>query len=316
MRSLLAVLACTACHSSGTWTKGQRGVASFAYRASPGCEDGCDLETHAIAGDGAHQIVAFSGATFASLGSSAQQVASFMKNGDNIEVVTAAPGDADLMLLDAGGTEIDRVTVHVAAVAQFDFMTGWAGSGPVVLEGIPITTAPITKRDSGVRILLGASAVHFSVSGTLTSLGAPPPTDPAAPPTILESLVVQGTAGSGAIHAANGSQTLDLPVTVVTVNDLNKLVAGVQGSYLGSGGGTVDSNVTWQVSSAGGLVYGASCTWTVSDPSVLMDNMQPANQLDREATGFLVFKMSKPGTFMATCKVGSLSVSVPLKRDS
>ena len=43
MLSRLFLLLC-ACHSSGNWTKGQKGVASFAYRASPGCEDGCDLE--------------------------------------------------------------------------------------------------------------------------------------------------------------------------------------------------------------------------------------------------------------------------------
>jgi hypothetical protein len=317
MRSLLLCLCICACRpSGGSTTRGQRGVASFAYRATPGCQDGCDLERNFLAADGAHQLLSVSGATFASVASSAPGVATFSLVPDGVEAVTALPGDTDLQLLDAGGGEVDRVTVHVAAVATFDFDRGWTGDGPILVAGVPITIAPITKRDAGVRILLGANAIRFTASGTLSSLGPTPPLDPAAPASILETLIVQGTAGQGALHAENGTQMLDLPFTVVALDDLTKLGAVVTGSYLGSGGGSVDSPVQWTASTAAGPVYGASCAWSVSDPSVLIDVVEPPTHLALAATGSLVFKMTKPGSFNAICTLGRLTVTVPLKRDS
>ena len=158
-------------------------------------------------------------------------------------------------------------------------------------------------------------AVRFSTSGTLTSLG-PPPSDPAAPGNIIESVVVQGTAGTAGLNAVNGSQSFDLPVAVVPLNGLSMLTAEVHGTYLGAGGGTVDSPVTWNVFSPTGQVFGATCAWSVSDSSVLIDNLQPANKLDLPPTGSVTFKMSRPGMFTATCTIGGLMVQIPLKRDS
>jgi hypothetical protein len=315
MLSRLTLLLC-ACSSSGFWTKGQKGVASFAYRASPGCEDGCDLERNYVAADGAHQLLAVSGATFASVTSSAPNIASFAVASGDVMETTGMAGDADLTLLDAGGAVVDRVTVHVASVATLDFTHGWVGNGPIILEGVPITLAPVTKHDSLVRVLLGTDGVHFTVSGTLTSLGAPPPSDPNAPGNIIESLVVQGTRGSGDVVGANGGQSFDLPFTVVQVADLTDLKAFASLPYLGQGGATVDTPVSWTAATAAGLVYGTSCAWTVSDPSVLIVPVQSPTRLDLAPTGQVTFRMSKPGDFTATCTLGRIVVTIPLHRDS
>jgi hypothetical protein len=315
MLSRLTLLLC-ACSSSGSWTKGQKGVASFAYRASPGCEDGCDLERSYVAGDGAHQLVAVSGATFASVTSSAPTVATFAVASGGVMATTGMAGDADLSLLDAGGALVDRVTVHVAAVATLDFTRGWMGNGPIVLEGVAVTLAPVTKHDSLVRVLLGTDGVHFTVSGSLTSLGAPPPSDPNAPGNVIESLVVQGTRGTGDVVGANGGQSFDLPFTVVQVADLTDLKAYASLPYLGQGGATVDIPVSWTAATAAGLVYGTNCAWTVSDPSVLIDPVQSPTQLDLDPAGRVTFRLSKPGDFTATCTLGRIVITVPLHRDN
>jgi hypothetical protein len=313
---LLLVAACSsACSSSGTSTRGQHGRDSFAYLATPGCEDGCNLQQFAVAADDAQQEMQVSGAAFAGVSSSADSIASFTLSGGQVSMTTAMSGDADLILSDGAGTEVDRVTVHVVDVAELEFTKGWSGSGPLVLESVPITFGPVTKLDAGNRTLLGAQAVHFQASGTVSLMGAPSPA-PNAPPTILESMIFQAAAGTGDLTGQNGSQSFDIAVTAVTLNDLSMLTATVGESVLGSGGATIDTPVAVNAATPAGNVYGPTCSWAVSDPSVEVVVTGNADELQGPATSGATFKLTKDGTFTATCSIGRLTAVVPLKRDN
>jgi hypothetical protein len=311
----LPLLLAGACSSSGTSTRGQHGRDSFAYLATPGCEDGCNLQDFSVAADGAQQLMQVTGASFAAVSSSADAIASFSLSGQNVLMTTAMSGDADLVLGDGAGSEVDRVTVHVADVAELEYTRGWSGNGPIVLENVPITFGPVTKLDAGNRTLLGAQAVHFQVSGTLSALGAPSPA-PNAPPTILESIIVSAAAGSGDLTGKNGSQSFDIPMTAVTLNDLTMLTATVGESVLGSGGATIDTPVAVNAATPAGSVYGPTCSWAVSDPSVEVVITSNADQLQGPPTSGATFKLTKDGTFTATCSIGRLTAVVPLKRDN
>ncbi len=269
-----------------------------------------------MAAEGAQQIISVNGPAFVQVSSSDSTIATFTKMDSNVAAVTAAAGDADLILADGSGTEIDRVTVHVAAVGQLDFQQGWSGSSPLILENVPITIAPITKRDAGARILLGSGAVHFVVSGNLMSLGPTPPVSASAPQSVIESLVIEGAAGAGDLTATNGTATFDMPVTVVSLTDISKLEAESVGSVLGSGGASVDTGVSVTASTDSGAVYGAACAWAVSDSTVEVVITDTTDQLDRPAVGGVTFKMTKQGSFTATCTLGRLSTIIQLKRDS
>jgi hypothetical protein len=314
MRSLMLIVLCGACSQSGKTTLGKNGRASFAFRATPGCEDGCDLESNAVAADGAHQILAVTGADFATADSSAPAIATFSKTSNGVEAVTGMPGDAELILRDAANAEIDRVTVHVVAAATLEFTRGWQGAGPIILENLPITIAPVTKRDGSIRILLGTGAVHFTLTGPLMSLGVPPPNYPEAPGSVIESLLIQGTAGSANLHGQNGAQSFDLPVTVAALADLNKISGSISSAFLGEAA-IVEAVVQYTVSTPAGAVFGPKCAWSVSDPSVRIKSELPNDRLDHSPSGATTFTFAKSGQFTATCTVGRLMLPVTLKYD-
>jgi hypothetical protein len=310
VRSLILFTLVFGCSSSSSFTKGKKGRANFAYRATPGCEDGCDLDRNAVVSDGATQLLLVTGDAFTQVSSSAPAIASFMKTADGVVATTGMAGDVDLILQDAAGGEVDRVTLHIVAASKLLYTAGWQGAGPIVVENVPITMAPVTKKDADLHILFGHGAVRFTATGMNATPAASMPND------ILESIVVQGAAGSANLNLANGAVSVDIPFQIVSVNDLTKLDAAVTGTVLGPTGTTVDSPVEWTVSTPAGQVYGASCAWSVSDPSVQIVVTGTSDQLDQSPSGNATFKMSRAGTFTATCTVGKLTAMLPLKRDS
>jgi hypothetical protein len=305
-----------ACSGQGTSTRGKDGHASFAFVALPGCASGCNLEDSSVASDGAEQLILVrleGGRSYASTMSSAPQVATFTGPDGNGDVVarTAQPGDADLVLLDGAGGEVDRVTVHVAATAFLYFDNGWTGGGPVILAGATICGVEVEKHDAARRLLLGAGAVRFTVDGTLTSLGPPPA--PPGPVSVVESVRFSGQRGQGTLTGQSAEARLAVPVTVVALNDLSGLHAMLKATALGPNG-TADAFVETSVSAGAPLVYGTDCAWTVSDPSVQILPQVTADHLALPPAADVTFRMTKSGQFSATCTVGPLNVTMPFSR--
>jgi hypothetical protein len=311
VRSLILFAFVCACSSNSSFTKGKKGRASFAYRATPGCEDGCDLDRNAVVSDGATQLLLVTGADFGQVSSSAPEIASFMKTADGVVATTGMAGDVDLILQDASAGEVDRVTLHIVAAAKLKYTAGWgSAAGPILLENVPITMAPVQKEDSNLRILFGHGAVRFTGSAISTIAATSMPDD------IQETIVLEGPAGAANLNLANGSQSVDIPIQIVSISGLSKLTLDLHGTFLGSSGTTVDSPVDVTVSSPDGPVYGASCAWSVSDPSVQIVVTQTTDHLALAPTGNVTFKMTRVGSFTATCTLGALTAMVPLKRDS
>jgi hypothetical protein len=302
-----------ACGANGTSTPGKRGRATFNYWALPGCTDGCNLDQYFLAPDGAKQTVRVNGVAFAGVQSSAPQVAGFVGASGEVEATTGMPGDADLVLLDGAGGELDRVTVHVAATAQLEFTRGWQGDGPILVENVPITSFQVRKRDAVGRILLGAGAVRFTVGGTLSSLGAPPPPGPGLPPNMVETLIVQGQAGAGDLAGANGGQSFDIPVTTVALTDLEKLTLAAGATTLGEGG-IPETALAATAATKDGLAYGWACAWAVSDSSVQVKIGSEPDHLDVAPVENARFRLTRTGSYTASCTVGRLTAMVTLSR--
>jgi hypothetical protein len=303
--------------SAGNSTRGKDGRASFAFVAVPGCAGGCNLEDSSVASDGAEQLIRVQldgGRRYASTMSSASQVATFVGPDPNGNAVahTAQPGDADLVLLDGAGAEVDRVTVHVAATAFLYFDSGWMGAGPVVLSSTPVTGVEVEKHDAARRLLLGTGAVRFTVDGTLTLLGPTPPSP--GPASIVESTRFSGQPGQGTLVGQSAQARLSVPVTVLALSQLSEL-QGTLGSTMLGPNETFDAIVETTVSAGTALVYGTSCVWTVSDPSVQILPQAAPDRLSRPPAGDVIFRMTKSGQFSATCTVGPLTVTVPFSRN-
>jgi hypothetical protein len=312
----LALCVCAGCSGAGTSTRGKDQHASFAFLAQPGCTDGCNLEDSSVASDGATQLILVNldgGRSYASTMSSAPQVATFTgpDGNGNVVVQTAQPGDADLVLLDGAGVEVDRVTVHVAAAAFLYFDSGWAGANPVVLAGTPIYGVDVEKHDAARRLLLGTGAVHFSVDGTLTLLGPPAPSS--GPVSVIETVRFSGQPGLGTLAATSAEASLSVPVTVLGISVLSGLHATLTATMLGPND-TVDALVETNVTAGADLVYGTTCVWTVSDPSVQILPQATPDHLSRPPNDDVIFRMTKAGKFSATCTVGPLTVTIPFSR--
>jgi hypothetical protein len=185
-------------------------------------------------------------------------------------------------------------------VAKLGFTQGWNGAAPLVLEN---TTEAfhVTTQDQHGNTLIGTGAVAFDVAGVLHKVSAGGG----------DSQGFAGAAGSGSVVAHTATSTATLAVTVVPLT----AIGGVTGTVRPN---TVSGNVTYGnvdvvANNATGSVYGPSCSWTTSDPSVTVYS-QSAASLEQPAKSSTQFVLGLPGTYTATCTVGAVSTSVSLQR--
>ena len=303
---LTAFLAAVALLSAGCFqrSEGQLGHASFAWTD---CLFDCSVTDNPMAAAGAHAGMSISlanGYSFTQVRSSSSTVASVALSGGNrldLDVVSAAPGQTQVQLVDGSGKIVDQVAVTVTATARLAITQGWSGAAPIVLEGSQ-QTFHVTTVDANDHTLIGTGAVTFDL------------TDPLAPGDVLtfgDSIAFSGHAGAGTITAHTPTASLVLPVTILPLTALTGLTATVQPNTTDSSG--VYANVDVAANSASGDVYGAPCGWTVNDPSVVMQTQTTAT-LEGAPKASTRFLLKQPGTFSATCAIGAVSTTVSLTR--
>jgi len=288
----------------GGHSEGQLGHASFAWTE---CLFGCSVTDNPMAAGGAHAEISVSlasGYHFNQVRSSNESVATAAIGGSNgldLVVNSAAPGQTQLQLLDAGGKLVDQVTVTVTATAKLALTQGWSGTAPLVLEG-STQTFHVTTEDANNHTLIGTGSVGFDLTDPLEHAD-----------TIVfgDSYAFSGHAGAGTITAHTPSVTLVQPVTIVPLTALTG-VAGTVGANTSDANG-VYANVDVVANSAAGPVYGAACGWTANDASVVVQS-QSTGSLETAAKSTTKFKLGKAGTFSATCAVGAVSTTVTLTR--
>jgi hypothetical protein len=288
-------------------SEGQLGHASFSYEE---CLFGCTVTDNSMAAGGASAVIQVqlsSGYSFAQVRSSNPSVAQFNINasgvggGVNVGVVAGTPGQTQLQLVDANGKLVDQVNVNVAAVAKLAVTQGWSGAAPLVLESSSQSFHVITQ-DGNARTLIGTGSVAFDVVGALHKIDGVFGGD------------IQGFAGvpgSGSVTARCATASSTLPVTVVPLTAIGGVTATVKPNT--TQGTQTYGNVDVVANSAGGSVYGATCHWTTSDPSVTV-NQQSATTLESAPKASTSFLLAAPGTFTATCTLGAVSASVSLHR--
>jgi hypothetical protein len=289
----------------GTRSEGQLGRASFAWQ---GCLFDCGVADNPMAAGGAQAnltISLASGVSFQQIRSSNPSVASFTViggSGLDVSAVSAAPGQTQLQLLDGAGKLVDQVTVTVTATAKLTLIQGWTGAAPLVIEG-STQTLHVTTVDASNHTLIGTGSVAFSLSAPLAHA--------AGALVFGDTYAFTGSAGSGSITARAPSATLVQDVTVVPLAAITGVNGTVQPNSSDANG--VYANVDVVASAAGGAVFGATCNWTTSDPSVMLQS-QTATSLESAAKASSKFLLKSAGSFTATCTVGSAATTVQLHR--
>jgi hypothetical protein len=287
-------------------TGGQLGHAQFSYEE---CLFGCTIAGNSMAAGGALATIKAqlaSGYTFSQVKSSNPSAAQFtigssdLGGGYNIGVQSGSPGSTELQLLDPNNKLVDQVTVTVAAVAKLGVTQGWSGAGPLVLENTTEAFHVVTQDQNG-NTLIGTGSVAFDVSGVLHKVSAGGG----------DSQGFAGSPGSGGVVAHTSTSSANLAVTVVPLTALGSLTNTVKPNTVS--GNITYGNVDVVANSASGAVYGGSCQWTTSDPSVTVSSQTSAT-LESAPKSSTSFVLGLPGTYTATCTVGAVSTSVSLHR--
>lgn len=218
-----------------------------------------------IAAGGAHaNVLAFSSIAVTEVDhvtSSAPAVASFRiaaaadSTCQHQYLVTAhsgAPGTAELILVAAGGEEVDRVAVQVAPSDELTYDRGWDGpAAPAVLAG-SLQGLHVTTLGQG-SVLVGTGAVHFALDGALT----PFPDESAEPPWWGgDGITFTGGPGDGMVHAGAVSAQVDVPIHVIEETALTRLDLRTV-----PGDGPLTRDVLVTAFAGDTTVYGAQCDW-------------------------------------------------------
>jgi hypothetical protein len=289
----------------GTKSEGQLGHASFAWEE---CFLGCSVADNPMAAGGAQAQINVSlanGFSFNQVRSSNPSVATAAiggSNGLNLALTSASPGQTQVQLIDASGKLVDQVTVSVTQTAKLNVSTGWNGAAPIVVEG-STQSFHVTTVDANNHTLIGTGSVTFEI------------VDPLQHEDRLvfgDSVAFSGHAGAGTITARAPATSVVQAVTIVPLTALTSLSPTVKANTVDSTG--THGNVTVVANSAGGAVYGVHCTWSIADPSVMLESESTTSALDSAPLSTTRFLLTRPGTFEATCVSGAVSTTVTLQR--
>jgi hypothetical protein len=279
-------------------TVGERGQIGFGY--FPAASQALDVP---IAAGGAHtNLLAFSSIAVTEVDhvtSSAPAVASFKiaaaadstcQHQYLVTVHSGQPGSADLILVAADGSEVDRVGVVVAPTEELLFDRGWDGpDAPTVLAGSLQGLHVTTLGKDGV--LVGTGAVRFSLSGALAEF----PDDSAEPPWWGgDEITFTGGPGDGVVSAEADHARLEVAIHVIDETALTQLDLRTA-----SGDGPLSRDVFVTAFAGETPVYGAECDWRwpVRKRPLWMDG----GWIGAPAPAHYRFTVETPGTYQAVC---------------
>ena len=258
--------------------------------------------TVAMAAGSKSEITVVTHSTVAAVSSTQPTVATVSLLNGTVQVTGGQPGSTDLVLLDSSNTEIDRTTLQVVSTEGLEPKVGSQASPVLVLEHTTQTFQVATLGPGGVHTV-GVGAVHFSLSGTahqaFTIIGP-----------VGDAVAFIGDVGDGSIVATADQATAQLDVRFVPVTALTSLSAQLA-SLQPNGDGTAQAHVAVTPMTAQGPLYGTSCSWTTSDPSIHVLN-PGVDLLDGPPGVEADFTLSHPGNFSVTCSLGSQSATAAI----
>ena len=296
--SLLLCTLLTACSidfGGNGGSPGQLGHAKFDY----GCQllGDCGVADHELADSGAHHGITVTmdqGYSFTSIQSSDPSVAQLTLEPDSgspreVQVITGHPGTTDLILLDSSGGIVDRATLTVVPTATLQ--PGWSGRPQVVANSTH--HVKVTTLAANGDVTIGSGSVKFDVSGALTGSQVFE---------LDDGIEVSAMApGTGHVSAHVDNATADLDLDIVPASAITSVSASNRQDF---NNGELSYDVAF--ATANGPVYAGECDWSMSDPSVGVDNQAPSG-LEGPAITIVVFNLGKSGDFKATCSIGSAS---------
>jgi hypothetical protein len=211
-----------------------------------------------VGGDAPIEVVLDGDVGYAGVASSAPEVATFSMGKlwfekAGVSLVTAhgvSAGQADLLLLDAKGAELDRATVRVDVPDGVGFSTiSSTLAVPLLLEGA--TSQLAARALKGGALLVGHGAVRFEPIGPVTLAPANQGTE------LYDQIVTfHGTPGPAGVRATVGAASRDVSFEIVGAGDLTKFVLGR---------GNSPAVVTVQGFAGERPVTGVGCGWSI-DP--------------------------------------------------
>ena len=230
------------------------------------------------------------------------------------DLKSAGAGDTDVVLRDAAGAEIDRMTFHVRASDALDLPRAW-GAGDALVLGGEVERMHVTTMTAGV-VTAGVGAVQFTLAGALS-----PVRSEQAPWLYSEGDEVffrAAASGTGTITAAAPEATTTVTVSMVPTSSLTALTANPSSL-------DVPANRTGVVAvgalSGSAPVFGARCTWSNAAPLTialksLLVELSGTSSI-AEQTGWIgsgpAFQYSitgPPGTYSPTCTIGALTTTL------
>lgn len=171
-------------------------------------------------------------------------------------------GNADLILFDQAGAEIDRTPVSVADSTTLVLDEEWRDAMPTILAGsaVPFHVTPFGRDRAGCDVaLLGTGSVAFQVTGTITqepmSLGG-------------DDTLLLGALGDGTVKATSPTTSVDVPIHVVDATALTAIEAP---DTIIMSAPEIDFTVTLRAGSSV-RVLGAYCVWQ-TPPGIWIDSI-------------------------------------------
>lgn len=222
-----------------------------------------------------------------------------------LPVTGVAAGDGEVVVRDAAGNELDRVTLHVRASDELA-LDGDLSTAPLVLAG-EITTLHVTTKTAG-QVTHGSGAVQFTPSGGVV----------AADRTDAPWLTAGGDTGffrigaSGAIAADAPDATASVSVTAVPASALTAITADHTTLSFAHGD---DAVVAIGATASGTPVYGPRCTWS-NNAGLAIDLthsiFDPANGgLGKAAVYHYKIESDTAGNYQPVCTLpGGLTVTL------
>jgi hypothetical protein len=227
------------------------------------------------------------------------------------DLKSAGAGDADVVLRDAAGAEIDRMTFHVRASDVLDLNRAW-GAGDALVLGGEVERMHVTTMTAGV-VTAGVGAVQFTLAGALS-----PASRDQAPWLYSEGDEVffrAAASGTGTITAVAPEATTAVTLSMVSTSSLTALTANPSALDVPTNGTGV---VAVGALAGSAPVFGARCRWSNAAP-LTIDLKSVVGGLSGigEQTGFIgsgpAFLYSvagPPGTYNPTCTIGALTTTI------
>lgn len=229
------------------------------------------------------------------------------------DVRSVTSGDADVVVRDSGGIEIDRVTLHARPTDQIEITSIW-GAGPVHILAGAVERIHVRTRTQGV-ITAGSGAVEVSVSGDLTIA-----TREDAPLFYSEGdqgFFTAGASGTGTVTASAPNTSLAIDVAITQPSELTSITRSVDALEVD---GSDPGRISIGAMAGAAPVFGAQCTWSTVPAGLhieLADHPSYGEQsgfLDSSTAALIYTVSNQPGTWSATCTMpNGLSTTIPVR---